>query len=44
MFDKTSIGSVSVKDIGSLLRAVGQNPSAEQIEFIQQSVEQSNFS
>ena len=41
MYDRNNTGTVSAKDLSYLLRAVGQNPSNEEIEEIISSVEQS---
>lgn len=38
LFDKTASNTVSVADLGDLLRAVGQNPSLKEIADLQESV------
>ena len=41
-YDKNSAGTVLSKDVGQILRALGQNPSLQEIEDIISSAEQRN--
>jgi Ca2+-binding EF-hand superfamily protein len=41
MFDKNDFGYISSKDLGQLLRAVGQNPTLEEISEVISATEQS---